>query len=226
MISQYDESYVFRTSLNSITADFIISTVREQYYKSPLNVVSQPSVEVSMYPANEGERIVEINISYGFSKNVLSSMTVRMDEAAQGIAEYATGSDDFDFLISLCEKLASSASYTVQPVSDLSNTAYGALVSRLATSEGFAMAYKALCDKMGIECIVVNGKHLGDEHFWNIVTFSGSSYHVDVTDYLANNTFLKSDESMRDNYWWDTSTVPACSSDYVHASAAAAYSSN
>ena len=78
------------------------------------------------------------------------------------------------------------------------------------------MAFKALCDKLLIECAVVEGKYMGENHYWNIVTIGGGSYHIDVTTLSSEDitTFLRGDEYMRENYWWDTSTVPVCTADY------------
>ena len=211
-MENYDESCTFYTSIDSITADHITVTLLEQYYRSPLNVVVLPSVEINSYPSSEGERIIEVLFSYDFARSVLISMTSRTNSAAQKMVEQVGGANDRELLLALCEKLFYSCSYAPDSISGLSDTAYGALVNSSATSEGYAMAFKALCDKLGIECIVVNGKFMGQEHFWNIVTLSGVSSHVDVTQYAQQSTnSLKSDDEMRSDYWWDTSAVPSCS---------------
>lgn len=216
-MESYDESCAFYTTLDSITADHITETLLEQYYRSPLNVVVLPSVEISSYPASEGERITEILFSYDFSGSVLVSMTDRMNKAAQKMVEQVGGTNDRELLLALCEKLFYSCSYAPDSVSGLADTAYGALVNSSATSEGYAMAFKALCDKLGIECIVVSGKFMGQDHFWNIVTLSGVSSHVDVTQYAQQNENpLKSDDEIRSDYWWDTSAVPSCSGGAGH----------
>ena len=54
-------------------------------------------------------------------------------------------------------------------------------MSGRADSEGMALAYKALCDTIGIECTVVEGRLDRTEHYWNIVTLEGDSYHVDTS---------------------------------------------
>lgn len=60
--------------------------------------------------------------------------------------------------------------------------AYGALIENEAVCEGYARAYKYLCDKSGITCGLVSGKAGGAEHMWNVVKIKGKPYcHVDVT---------------------------------------------
>lgn len=66
------------------------------------------------------------------------------------------------------------------------HTETGALVNRLAVCDGYAKAYKLLCNKAGIECEVVYGKAAtnGDSnigHAWNIVKIDGIWYQIDVT---------------------------------------------
>ena len=48
--------------------------------------------------------------------------------------------------------------------------------------EGYAGAFKVLCDELGVPCICVNGSVSGAKyHMWNYVQLSGVWYLVDVT---------------------------------------------
>lgn len=53
--------------------------------------------------------------------------------------------------------------------------------------EGYARAFKVLCDKVGIPCVLVDGKakdkpaSAGEDHMWNYVQLDGAWYAVDVT---------------------------------------------
>ncbi len=65
-------------------------------------------------------------------------------------------------------------------------SAYGSLVDNRAVCEGYAEAFKLLCDKSGIECILVSGKGKNDSatenHMWNYVKMDdGKWYAVDTT---------------------------------------------
>lgn len=59
---------------------------------------------------------------------------------------------------------------------------------------GYSKAFKYLCDKVGIECKVVNGVAFGGAHVWNVVTIDGNNYIVDVTNcdtsFGSNDRFL------------------------------------
>ena len=58
------------------------------------------------------------------------------------------------------------------------------------------------------------GRLDGDDHFWNIVSLDGVSYHVDVAG-GGREVFLAGDGSLWGTYWWDTSEYPACPEDYA-----------
>ena len=63
----------------------------------------------------------------------------------------------------------------------------GALCKKKAVCEGISKAFKYLCDKVGVNCLIASGKasleSIGQDlsHAWNIVTINNSFSHVDVT---------------------------------------------
>lgn len=68
-------------------------------------------------------------------------------------------------------------------------TAYGALVEGKAVCEGYSKAFKLLCDRAGIPCVIVTGTAItsmtgpqGQNHMWNYVQMEdGKWYAVDAT---------------------------------------------
>ncbi len=58
--------------------------------------------------------------------------------------------------------------------------AYGALMEGKAVCQGYAYAFKLLCDKAQIPCWIVTG-YYGEPHAWNYVWLDGNYYQVDVT---------------------------------------------
>ncbi len=68
-------------------------------------------------------------------------------------------------------------------------SAYGSLVDRKSVCEGYAEAFKLLCDKVGIDCVLVTGMSLPntdndntEAHMWNLVRMDDDAwYAVDVT---------------------------------------------
>ncbi|MBO4831891.1 MAG: hypothetical protein J5569_05415 [Oscillospiraceae bacterium] len=213
---------VFLTNMNMVTEDYITNTVRELYIDNPLTIVAPPQASVNTFSGSgEGDRVLEVALDYVYTESLLKSMSYSLDKAVDQIVDTVAEDSDALMLLSLCEKLIGQVDFDIDSAADpdlteqdIAATAFGALVNRSATSEGFALAYKALCDKLGLDCRVVTGRYNNLPHYWNIVYIDGDFYHVDpaMSDITGiENSFLRSDADIISNYWWDTQDYPACS---------------
>lgn len=54
---------------------------------------------------------------------------------------------------------------------------YGALVEGRTVCSGYAAAYKAICDRLGLDCWVA----ASEDHAWNLILVDGKTYCVDAT---------------------------------------------
>ena len=74
----------------------------------------------------------------------------------------------------------------------MQSSAYGALIMGDTVCTGYAIAFKAICDRMGLPCWVVSGEYKGEGHAWNIVNINGVNYYIDCTfaDTSGNNKWL------------------------------------
>lgn len=83
-----------------------------------------------------------------------------------------------DYLVQNCEydkeRLSSNS------VPEISHTAYGALVEKIAVCDGYGKAYAYIMkDKLGIPCELVSSDTMN--HAWNLIQIGGEWYHVDAT---------------------------------------------
>ena len=91
--------------------------------------------------------------------------------------------------------------------------------------EGFAKAFKFLCDKIDLECWVVSGKGSSSigagPHAWNIVKINGYYHHVDVTwdnqysdsSSMPNYGYMNlSDDEIAKDHTWNKKHYPECPS--------------
>lgn len=99
----------------------------------------------------------------------------------------------------------------------------GPLLSKRTVCEGYAKAFKLLCDSFDITCIVVCGE-LDTEgkkelHAWNMVKLNGSWMHVDVTcdniipfssPVISSYYFNIGDQRISANHYWDRESYPKC----------------
>ncbi len=117
--------------------------------------------------------------TYRFTCEEMSNMNraaeAAADEIMKGVTEDMTAYDKLkyfhDYLITHCE------SDSDDPYA---NTIYGALVKGKALCEGYSKSFSYLCNKAGIENIIVTGE-TDTAHMWNMVKIDGNWYHVDVT---------------------------------------------
>lgn len=99
-------------------------------------------------------------------------------------AEIGEASDRYEILTALQEHLCRTVTY--QSDAPRAHDAAGALLDRAAVCDGYAKAFKLLCDAYEIPCVIVagtatqNGKN--EPHAWNCVQMEdGKWYAVDVT---------------------------------------------
>lgn len=188
---------------------------QKYYYEAPLQWLQQPRVSMSVYPNVGISRIYEFSFNYGGDAEELEHMLAQLHDTAESFVEDIAGED------ALCASLAASrlsetCTWTRENVS-YEPTAYGALVNGRATSEGFALAYKALCELMGLDCLVISGRMDKTPHVWNMVKLGDDYYHVDVSQLKAgeDNAVLFSDSEMLGRYWWDIELYPDSSTEAI-----------
>ncbi len=78
---------------------------------------------------------------------------------------------------------------------------YGALVEGRTVCSGYAAAYKAICDRLGLECWVASSL----DHAWNLIRVDGKVYCVDATSgdqatWIAEQFFMVDPASYESEY--------------------------
>lgn len=119
--------------------------------------------------------------------------------------------------------LASNVKYSNDLYAEEAHSVYGAFLNNAAVCEGYARAFKLMCDELDIPCIVVTGvaRDSGgqsENHAWNIVRKGKANYHVDVTwnSSLYQNSgtplyYNVSDDFISKDHTWDKRRWPSCS---------------
>lgn len=114
-----------------------------------------------------------------------------VDEVMENILPSMT---DYEKEIAVNDWLVDHCSYPLGERTQLSSTAYGALVLGQAYCDGYAYAAKQLLNKAYIDSLVVYGETDEVEHVWNMVEIDGSFYHLDV---MWNDADIGSDGKLR-----------------------------
>ena len=100
------------------------------------------------------------------------------------------------------------------------HSAVGALLRGRCVCDGYAYAYKLICDKLHIASIVVAGEGFdedgkGEGHAWNITRIDGVTAHTDCSwdaqlSGKAYDYFNVSDDEISADHKFDRSFYPAC----------------
>ena len=186
-----------------------------------------PVTVVETFPENGDDKIFELRFGNIQQAAILRQYGSSLAEYVRRNAEAAGGDNDAEILISLAEHLIGACDYdggSARAISEygaqnIAATAYGALVNGSAVGEGFAMAYKALCDELGFDCQVILGYIDGMIHAWNIVSLYGDYYHIDISMCAVNGmetAFMKTDADFGQFYEWDTENTVICTGELTY----------
>lgn len=123
-----------------------------------------------------------------------SDIGIMKDALEKRVNEYLVGcpdSSDYDKILYIHDRMVNETEYDYGAVQKMNesgknntaSTAYAALVMGKAICSGYSAAFRLLMNRLGIECIYVDGRGLekGESHRWNAVRCDGDWYHIDVT---------------------------------------------
>lgn len=193
-------------------AAYIHSLIQQAYYDTPTAALGMPEVVVTLYPDAGLQRIVEVTFDYRDTAEMLLIQQEAMLAAAKELidpvlARNLTG----DRLISALWTALRDRAYPEgeQDQRGAGSTPYAALVEQNADSEGMALAFKLLCDAVGLNCSVVRGTWEGQPRFWNIVMTEDGYRHADTTEPEG---LLLTDEAYRalTGAEWSAEEYPVC----------------
>lgn len=236
VLSEYEPSTVVQERDIVLTEESALNYVRDVYYENPREIVMLPVTTVDFFPLHAPDRIIKFTFVYTrYEASTLRAMEISLNKAVQSIAESVSG-DDPEVLLSFCKRLTDTVEYDTKTAEsgvysdqNIAATAYGALVNGSAVGEGYAMAFKALCDKLNIGCDVVLGEMNGKNHAWNIVELENYYYHIDVSMCDTNGietAFLRNDTQMAETYTWDTTKYKSCNGPLTYGEVATSIQAN
>lgn len=199
---------VIKVNNGSAESEAVVDLIRQACRNHPLEISSVPEVSVKVYSGNTSQRIYEVDL---VDAKTLDHNSERLQAVSGALAAAARSVQSADApwtVIYAAQYLGNHCT-----LSSVGSTAYDALNAGEADSEGMAVAFKALCDKLGIGCQVVEGQQEKTPHFWNIVCIDDAYYHVDVSELGAKGeaaALLLNDTEKLATCWWDMTEYPTC----------------
>ena len=171
-----------------------ISDVLEFYKDDHPEVFWVDETEPYLYSnSNDG---LEMELCYKISGGELSAAKEALEAAVQTALTNAPQGSDYEKELYVHDYLMAHCTYDDKAVELHKNdtvhsneqNAYGALVEGTVVCEGYARAFQLLCQRLGVNCWVIQGQAKGfdgnDElsnHIWNCVELDNEWYQVDVT---------------------------------------------
>lgn len=185
-----------------------LQSMAARYYLAHLDTVMEcPTVTVDVYPEQGSNRILDIQFSYSTPQQTLMAMADEVQVMLTSAAGYVRGQETE---IAVAERLNSFLCplYTQQGIT--STPVYSLLFEGVGDSQWIARVFCLLCQRVELNCWVVEGTLLGERYCWNILELDGEYYHIDLLESWATGAFsLRFDDEM-ENYWWQTEQYPAC----------------
>lgn len=133
----------------------------------------------SPYMNEVNQRISKTKITYNYSPAEVAEMNRQTEAKVNEILmQLKPTMNNYDVVKFFHDYIVLNCSYDMDAEHRL--TPYGALVDGKAICEGYAKAFAMLCDRVGIENMIVTGNN-DQNHMWNMVKIDGDWYHVDVT---------------------------------------------
>ena len=199
---------VLRISYFSGDTDYILDLMRQAYYANPSAALGMPEATVSLYPDSGQQRIVEVVLSYPLELPELKRRQALAEQEAEQLSRQAAPHTEIrSQILTAGQAVLNAGGY----VPDGGSTAYHALLTGGADSEGLALAMALVCQYLDIPCQVVQGTQAGEPHFWNVVSLGEFWRHLDLTGWGQQNQSLFTDEAFQTaGYTWDTALVPQC----------------
>ncbi len=205
-LSAFEAECVMRIGYFDQEEDYIRDLAREAYYNTPASALGFPQLEVSIYPQQGLQRIVEVRLTYSQSAEELArrqeALSVRLDAMAGALAPFQGDERIIE------GARAVQASGTCSPQGG--NTAYDLFSQGVADSEGFALAMAALCQRLEIPCQVARGTLDGQAHLWTVVQTARGWRHLDPS--APAGPALSTDAELAGlGYSWPEDSLPPCS---------------
>ncbi len=208
-VDSFDDCIAVQISDYDREAEDIAAFVTEYCISNPATVMEIPKISVSVYPESGKSRIVEVAFHYANNPQGLLAKQRAVETNITAAAEYIRyRQEDYDKVHLLYSYLTQRFHYRQ---SETTTPLYDALCSGVADPTGLAQAWKLICDKAGVECVLVTGMKNGQPYTWNILRTGDYYRHLDLAQCILSGSGLvmHSDGEMT-AYSWNMDQYPAC----------------
>lgn len=159
------------------------------------------SNNVQVYYSRTTELAVQAVITYKYTNDEIE----QMNETFNKEVDYIISTIDADAMSDIEIALAVHEYFTVHFTYDYTYSifdAYSIIVNKTGVCQAYALAYRYVLNKMGLECEVVTSDEIN--HAWNVVKIGDTYYYVDTT---WDDCYLTMGKSSHNNFMQDETGI-------------------
>lgn len=137
------------------------------------------------FSQTEGDSYVTVNPNYTMSPDERTDTLAQIESVADScLSQIDTTGDDYSKVKEIYDFICDNTSYVTNATDNQRITSV--FLYQESVCNGYASAFQYLCQRLGIECLLVSGmadNNTGsiEAHAWNLVKEDGDYYLVDVT---------------------------------------------
>jgi hypothetical protein len=173
--------------LNVTASDYqIVYTLMRQ--DDPRFYFLSDEIRANQYSGKD--QLAALKPVYVGTKEEITSASEKIELAANAIVSKASGMSDYNKVVLFYEEIINSTVYELE--GEWVTEIYGVFVNKSAQCQGISKAFKYLCNKAGMQCILTTGYNAkGDAHMWNLVRVNGNWYNIDLSLGNTDNFYTK-----------------------------------
>lgn len=208
-LEEMERRLVMQFSWGSTDRGQISQLVHQAFESAAQSIVEIPQIHSSFYPKEGAWRIVEVEFDYYLEESLRVDRQIALTAAISEKTSQLWVEGNEDIYGQLLEVLTQGGG-----LNNVGNTPWHVLVHGAGDSRGYALALLALCQEMGLDCLLVEGIYQEEPHFWNLISpQEGVYHHVDATQALGQEEFsgflyCGQEEMEALGYSWDQSFLP------------------
>ncbi|MDD3613143.1 MAG: transglutaminase domain-containing protein [Clostridia bacterium] len=126
-----------------------------------------------------GDIVTEIGFIYNSTLDNRDSYDKQIKEIVDRVKSYNIGSSDYDKVKYVHDFIVLNTSY--DEGSSHNQNIVSVLINKSSVCAGYARATQYLLNKLGVECLYVQGVSRGEGHAWNKVKVNDAYYNLDST---------------------------------------------
>ena len=172
----------------------------------PTAALGMPDIQVSIYPDQGRQRIVEIVLTYSQETAELERQKAELERWTEQLSEPLAYLEGDEQIAGAIRAILDTGVYDPEGGS----TANALLRDGLADSEGLALALSALLQRLEVSCLMAQGTVDGQEHFWLVVQTEGGWRHLDLSAPEEGGPLYTDRQLLDLGYAWKSDNLPAC----------------